>query len=123
MNADGSGLTRLATIIVREPATARPQFVFPSFSWDWHWVLPWNWPALLRSSHVAPSYSWVIPSDFCWSPNNSKIAFSTVRNSDVVNNTDMQYVYIENLEINNNKIQPTSPGKIRVENVLMKKKI
>lgn len=79
MNGDGSKLTRLTTILV-EWAASVSRGLEPAWSWrNWRWILPWNWPALLRSSHVAPSYSYVVPSGFSWSPDGSNIVFVSMQ--------------------------------------------
>ncbi len=76
MNADGSSLRRLATIIVDEPATDALEFTPPAFSW--HWLLPQNWPSLLSSSWY-PTRSYTVPQAFSWSPDGSNIVFVSMQ--------------------------------------------
>lgn len=76
VNADSSSLRRLATIIVEAPATAALEFTPPPFSW--RWLLPQNWPSLLRSSWC-PTRSYTVPQAFSWSPDGSKIVFVSMQ--------------------------------------------
>ena len=74
MNADGSALTRLVTVIVEQPDISRPDVKLPPFWQNWRLLLPWNWGSLFVRS-LGYSRNYIPPSGFAWSPDSGKIAF------------------------------------------------
>ncbi len=78
INADGTGLSRVAKITMWEPPTSDLHFS-PSIGYgDWRFMLdPRNWPMILSDSFDSSS-SFVIPSMFSWSPDSKQIAYASL---------------------------------------------
>jgi len=73
LNADGTGLNAVATLLLGEPAERKMDLTSP-FVWQKLRSLrhPANWGGL---ADLFTTRSWTSPSGFCWSPDSTMLAF------------------------------------------------